>query len=164
MARARPRSTCDSLAARAFTWRWHRIAARLGDDRCEVAPWYNTSGWVGYEAYDVGYIPCGNLQVPRRRCRTGRLHVGRSYPSFGRIANTTGWYSTTVSQTDTLEIIGVELFPLNGETVQKVGRTTGKTFGDVYYTCTDRKQVDDQGVQTDTSSSARRWLTMGAPR
>jgi hypothetical protein len=118
----------------------------LVDSGC--CKWYNTDAYVGYEAYDVGWITCGSFKCQDADVAFVDYSIGGRTPSFGRIANTTGWYSTVVSQTDTLEIIGVELYPIYGETVQRIGRMTGKTFGEIYYTCVDIKAKDENGAYT----------------
>jgi hypothetical protein len=101
--------------------------------------WYNTNGWVGYEAYDVGWITCGSYKCQDADVALVDYSLGGRTPAFGKIANTTGWGSTTVSQTDTLSIIGIELYPILNETVQRLGLVTGKTVGDIYDTCVDVK-------------------------
>lgn len=67
-----------------------------------------------------------------------------------RLARTTYWSafrgasgSRVIDQSNPrLNLVGTVSYPVNGEHLDKMGRTTGWTYGDVFQTCRDRRQAN----------------------
>lgn len=105
-----------------------------------------SGGAVATEIADPGYFTGGSCPATRR-CRFSDSSFARydtsSIGQLGRIARTTSRSSSspgslTVSTTNPRFIINAETpFPSGGEQLNKVGRTSGWTFGTVVSTCVD---------------------------
>lgn len=110
-----------------------------------------TSGGIGTEIVDPGFStlpPC----PAGRRCRMSDAAFARydkaSLGGQGKIARTLSGGTETGSLTlknagARFTITGRRSSPLQGETVHKVGRTTGWTFGTVTGTCVDANNSTD---------------------
>jgi hypothetical protein len=99
----------------------------------------SSSNRIGIETADPTYFTGGSCPV-LRRCRFSDSAFARydssSLRQFGRIARTTGVGSLTVSTTaPRFTITGTASSPSVGQTVNKMGRTTGWTRGLVASTC-----------------------------
>ena len=101
-------------------------------------PWWTEGNRVGDETVDPEYF-VGGLCPNGRRCRFSDSAFVDYSVSRGRdIARTTGWNngSLTLSSTNTrLTIVGELSAWVDGSELDKVGRTTGWTFGRVNGTC-----------------------------
>lgn len=105
-----------------------------------------TGGAVATEIADPGYFTGGACPAGRR-CRYSDASFARydttSLGQLGRIARTTSRSSSsagslTVSTTNPRFIINARTnFPTGGEQLNKVGRTSGWTYGTVVSTCVD---------------------------
>lgn len=105
-----------------------------------------TGGAVATETADPGYFTGGACPA-NRRCRYSDSSFARydtsSIGQFARIARTTSRSSSsagsiTVSTTNPRFIINARAnFPVGGEQLNKVGRTSGWTYGTVSSTCVD---------------------------
>ena len=105
------------------------------------------SNVVGYEVHDPSAFSCGFLGW--YACRWSDAAVIRKYGSvpsnYARIARTTFWGtgagvsgSITVNPNNPrMTITGEYAFPVGGEMFDKMGRTTGWTYGFVKKTCVD---------------------------
>lgn len=106
------------------------------------SPWY-----VGYEVSDPSATPCGFLNI--FSCRWSDAAVIRTSGSVtanhGYIARPTFWATgagnsgsiTINNAAPRMRITGEYAFPVGGEMFDKVGRTTGWTYGFVDKTCVD---------------------------
>ena len=99
----------------------------------------SSSNRIGIETVDPTYFTGGSCPV-LRRCRRSDSAFARydssSLREFGRIARTTGVGSLTISTTaPRFTITGTASSPSTGQTVNKMGRTTGWTRGSVASTC-----------------------------
>jgi hypothetical protein len=102
-----------------------------------------TTNRIGRETVDPLYFTGGACPAGRR-CRYSDSAFARvPHPSgpavtvsLGRIARPTGLGSITISHTSPpFRVVGETSSPLAGETLNKVGRTTGRTQGVVSNTC-----------------------------
>lgn len=105
---------------------------------------YQPSAWswnkIGREFWDPSGSPCKDF--PGDICRYSDVAAIR-YESggggTGTIARTGDWLGGNIDVVGEFEIIGHKLYPDIGDIVDKVGRTTGWTWGEVYiigYTAT----------------------------
>lgn len=138
----------------------------LTNSHCTASVWANngtaiyqndtapSSNLIGYEAHDPAPWKCGIFGIYRCRWSDAAVISRNSGVSwdFGRIARTTFWGtpgntgSLTVSGTSPhLTIIGEYSFPTGGEMFDKVGRTTGWTYGFVKKTCVDMNKPSYTG-------------------
>lgn len=97
------------------------------------------SNRIGVETADPTYFT-GSPCPSGRRCRYSDSAFYRydssSLRQFARIARTTGVGSLTISTTaPRFTITGTANFPNQGQTLNKVGRTTGWSRGSVAFTC-----------------------------
>lgn len=98
-----------------------------------------SSNRIGVETADPTYFT-GSPCPSGRRCRYSDTAFYRYDSSglreLGRIARTTGVGSLTISTTaPRFTITGTANFPSQGQTLNKVGRTTGWSRGSVIFTC-----------------------------
>ena len=63
--------------------------------------------------------------------------------SLGKLAKPTGEWSTVVDHAETFRIVRDTSIPTVGQTVNKVGKTTGWTSGRVLETCRNRRPTND---------------------
>lgn len=139
---------------------------------------------VAVEVADPPYFSGGHPDCPPgRSCRYSDALFARydyNEPPFGdlgSVARTTGRGSATGSLTVAsvpFEVTGVDIFPLVGTQVNKIGRTTGWTYGRVVRSCLDvnpsgtnvtllcQHSVTAGVLPGDSGSPAFRWGT--APR
>ena len=96
-------------------------------------PISSQSGVVGQEIADPGYVSCANGKVCRYSDTSFAQYQNGVTGSLGTIAKTTGLGSLTIS--GTFQITG-EGSASSGK-VNKVGRTTGWTEGNISNTCVD---------------------------
>ena len=95
---------------------------------------------IGYETADPVYFT-GGVCPTGRRCRYSDSAFVRHYDpaisGFPNIARTTVWTgSITINSTNpTFQIVSETAAPISGTILDKVGRTTGWTFGQVIGTC-----------------------------
>lgn len=99
-----------------------------------------SSNRIGVETADPTYFT-GSPCPSGRRCRYSDSAFYRydssSLRELARIARTTGLGSLTISTTaPRFTITGTANFPSQGQTLNKVGRTTGWSRGTVAFTCT----------------------------
>ncbi len=99
-----------------------------------------SSNRIGVETADPTYFT-GSPCPSGRRCRYSDSAFYRydssSLRELARIARTTGVGSLTISTTaPRFTITGTANFPSQGQTLNKVGRTTGWSRGSVSFTCT----------------------------
>jgi hypothetical protein len=102
---------------------------------------------VGYESHDPAPKACGIFGI--FKCRWSDAAVVRKLSSvpwnYGYIARTTGWATgngnagsiTVNSNNPRMRITGELSFPKVGDELDKIGRTTGWTYGSVKKTCVD---------------------------
>lgn len=100
--------------------------------------------------FDLSHAQCGTGQ----RCRMSDTLVAHVEPptdmSRGLIARIGNWGGFTLSSRDPdYQVSWIAWYPLMGERVTKVGRTTGKTRGEVTGTCSPVTVSDDNGDPTD---------------
>lgn len=110
---------------------------------------------VGYEYYDPTPWKCGIFGLFRCRWSDAAViyKLSKVSWSYGKIARTTFWGygpgnsgSTVVNATSpSMTIIGEYSFPTGGEMFDKMGRTTGWTYGFVKKTCVDLNRPDYTG-------------------
>lgn len=97
-----------------------------------------SSNRIGIEQVDPTYFT-GSPCPSGRRCRWSDSSWGRydssSTAQFARIARTSGVGSLTTTSTNRFTITGVANNPTLGQTLNKVGRTTGWSRGTVNTTC-----------------------------
>lgn len=94
---------------------------------------------IGVETVDPPYLPLVGVGCPAGRlCRWSDSSFARKDPgvpaSLGRTART-ALGSFAWNGTDLFRIVGETDFPLVGEGLTKIGRTTGRTTGPVAFTC-----------------------------
>ena len=98
----------------------------------------SSSNRIGVEQVDPTYFTGGACPAGRR-CRYSDSSWGRydtaSTAQFARIARTTAPGSLTISSTSRFTITGTVANPTLGQTLNKVGRTTGWSRGTVNTTC-----------------------------
>lgn len=132
-------------------------ASFLTNSHCTSSVWSNGGTAIyqnvvagvnlaGTEVSDPAPFSCGIFGI--FRCRWSDAAVIRKASAapwdYGRIARTTSWGSpgnvgsiTINNNAPTMKIIGEYSFPTGGEMFDKVGRTTGWTYGFVKKTCVD---------------------------
>ena len=108
----------------------------------------NPDNFIGFEVDDPEYTTGGDCPL-LRRCRTSdasraQYGAGQAF-SIGRIARTTVLNSSLASEdfaflqiddlNPTYRIVTEQALPIQGQTLNKVGRTTGWTQGQVVATC-----------------------------
>lgn len=120
----------------------------------------NPDNFVAYEVDDPDYSSGGDCPVGRR-CRTAdasRAQYGQGQPFvLGRIARTallntilvsdSTPYLTVDNLNPTRRLIAEQLQPIVGQTLNKVGRTTGWTSGKVSETCVNVDVTDSDITQ-----------------
>ena len=101
-----------------------------------------TTSWVGYEVRDPGGFGCGLFWLWRCRYSDAALvQVSGATVAHGQIARTSYWaygYGSMGSLTvvnPALNITSVQNYPYMGQLVDKIGRTSGWTYGPVRRTC-----------------------------
>lgn len=104
----------------------------------------SSSNRIGIETVDPGYwsgSPCPSGRVCRYSDSAFARYDSTSTDQFARIARTTSSGSSsgsiTISSTPRFTITGTANFPSSGQTLNKMGRTTGWTRGTVSSTCVD---------------------------
>lgn len=101
-------------------------------------PWWTERNKVGDEIADPQYFT-GGVCPSGRRCRySDSAFVDYSVTRGKDIARTTGWNngSLTISSSSTrLSIVGETSEWIDGSELDKIGRTTGWTYGQVNGTC-----------------------------
>jgi hypothetical protein len=111
-------------------------------------PIFNERNKIGDEIADPVFFT-GGICPSGRRCRySDSAFIEYDASSFrgSRIARTTGWNngSTTINDSNpTFNIISETLTPIQGAFLDKVGITTGWTYGRVEETCKDIAKVND---------------------
>ena len=100
--------------------------------------------YIGYEYADPYYWTGGPCPAGRR-CRYSDSSLGAYDPSTwwqqGWVARTTGWNTTAPGSltiddyNPRLQVTGEQAYPTQGQYLDKIGRTTGWTFGPVTATC-----------------------------
>lgn len=112
------------------------------------------ANYVGPEVFDppftLSHAQCGAGQ----RCRKSDTLVAHVEPptdiSRGLIARIGNWGGFTLSSVDPdYQVSWIAWYPLMGERVTKIGRTTGKTRGEVTGTCSPVIVSDDDGNPSD---------------
>jgi len=120
----------------------------------------NPDNFIGFEVEDPDYTSGGDCPLARR-CRTSDVSreqygAGQSF-TIGKIARTTTLNSilasddTTFFQIDPLNpsyrIIATQATPIQGQQLNKIGRTTGWTQGAVVATCENIDVTDSDITQ-----------------
>ncbi|HEX2223335.1 MAG TPA: hypothetical protein VHN15_03920 [Thermoanaerobaculia bacterium] len=141
-----------------FNAYWNGYNAFLTNSHCTNAFWktdgvsvyqnvVSGTNLVGYELYDKAPSKCGFLWI--YDCRWSDAAVIRRYgtvkANHGKIARTLSWAtgngnsgSITINpNAPRMTIVGEYAFPTGGEMMDKMGRTTGWTYGHVKKTCVD---------------------------
>jgi hypothetical protein len=149
-----------------FNAYWAGYATFLTNSHCTSSLWQqlstsfyqNTSAFagnlVGIEISDPKPYSCGFLSL--YRCRWSDAAVIYKYGSVsanhGKIARTTFWGSpgnigsiVVDSNNPSMTITSEYSFPTGGEMFDKMGRTTGWTYGFVKKTCVDMNRSDYAG-------------------
>jgi len=101
-------------------------------------PWYTEGNKVGVEIADPGYFTESGCPSGRQCRYSDSAYVDYSISRGKNIARTTGWNngSLTIDSTNTrLTIIGEMSTWIDGSELDKIGRTTGWTYGRVNGTC-----------------------------
>lgn len=101
-------------------------------------PWWTEGNKVGDEIADPGYFTGGSCPSDRRCRFSDSAFIDYSIARGSNIARTTGRNngSLTISSSNPrLTIVGVTSSWIDGSELDKVGRTTGWTFGAVNGTC-----------------------------
>lgn len=107
---------------------------------------YQGGGYIGQEIYDPNYTSSLSGCPSGRVCRYSDTAIGQyssgASSSLGQIARTINASTTASSLTinssaPTITIDAETAYPTGGETLSKIGRTTGWTYGRVASTCQD---------------------------
>ena len=127
--------------APAFVTNSHCTSTFWGNDGTWFSQHLNPN-WVGSEVRDPGGFGCFLFNLWRCRYSDAALvQVSNAAVDWNRIARTTGWCvgygcwgSITVAPPP-LNVTGVQNWPFNGQMVDKMGRTSGWTYGFVRRSC-----------------------------
>jgi hypothetical protein len=127
--------------APAFVTNSHCTSSFWGNDGIWFSQHLNNN-WVGREVRDPGGFHCGLFGWWRCRYSDAALvQVSNANVDWNRIAHTTfwgagygAWGSITVAP-PAFNVTGVQNWPFNGQMVDKMGRTSGWTYGFVRRTC-----------------------------
>jgi hypothetical protein len=158
----RPDGATCTLGFNAY---WSGYATFLTNSHCTANVWQNNNtliyqnnnagvNLVGFELSDPKPYTCGIFGL--YRCRWSDAAVIYKYGSvsanYGKIARTTFWGSpgnvgsiTVDPYNPRMTIIGEYSFPTGGEMFDKMGRTTGWTYGFVKKTCVDMNKPSYTG-------------------
>jgi len=150
-----------------FNAYWGSTASFLTNSHCTAVVWGSTStnmyqndtspasNQVGVELFDPTPWSCGLFGLIRCRWSDAAIILKRSSVSwsYGKIARTTFWGfgagnsgSIVVdAKNPSMTIIGEYSFPTGGEMFDKMGRTTGWTYGFVKKTCVDMNKTSYAG-------------------
>ncbi len=105
-----------------------------------------SGNYLGYEADDPAYFGgstdwnCPYLQPRCRYSDAARFSYGTSVSTQGIIERTTSAQSTSAGSTTingTLTIVDEVDYPIQNQTLHKIGQGSGWTYGNVSYTCVD---------------------------
>lgn len=143
-----------------------------GDGTSLYQPTFASANYVGYEVYDRRYWRCGFLWMYRCRYSDAAIiQVTNAAASLGRIARTTWWQygpagpgSIVIDPSrPTLAVSGKRDWPVVGEELDKVGRTTGWTYGYVTRTCVDANAVGGRRLCQDYATYRSQPGDSGSP-
>lgn len=171
-------SPTNQICTFGFNARWAGQDVFFTNSHCTNTMWqteqthqFQGINDIGVEYYDPAPFTCGWIFDPND-CRYSDasmfLHSGSNF-DFGAIARTinrvsSGSGSVEINEANpTLEITAVRGHALEGEIVDKIGRTTGWTFGVVLDTCRDQEIGDITRKCTDIAAYPADSGDSGAP-
>ena len=157
----------NGICTLGFNATWAGNRAFLTNSHCTNSFWANdgvsiyqnvvsSTNLIGTEAHDPAAWSCGIFGL--YRCRYSDAAVIRKNSSvganFGKIARTTFWKTgagvpgslTVDPNRPRMTITGEYSFPKGGEMFDKMGRTTGWTYGFVKKTCVDVNKSGNRRV------------------
>jgi hypothetical protein len=127
--------------APAFVTNSHCTSSFWGLDGISFSQHLNPN-WVGREVRDPGGFGCFLFGLWRCRFSDAALvQVTNATVDWNRIARTTGWgwpygaWGSITVAPPAFNVTGVQNWPFNGQMVDKMGRTSGWTYGFVRRTC-----------------------------
>lgn len=169
-----------------FNAYWSGYRSFLTNSHCTGQFWntdytsiYQPASWaseyyIGYEIYDAPSFRCGPF-YDRDDCRYSDAAViytdGATADNFGYIARTTFWAygrsgigSLEIDASNPrMQITGESAFPAQGDYLDKIGRTTGWTFGEVQKTCSDVEYSGRRVICTDFVNMGVDFGDSGSP-
>ncbi len=132
-------------------------------------PTINNSYYIGEEAVDPNHFTGGRCPAGQK-CRWSdatlvKLTSSTSF-NLGSIAQATSWWNNSKQinhSSPTFRITSKRTFPVSGEYLDKVGITTGWTFGIVTETCVDVRVSQDITLLCQDIVSKPSWLSTTRP-